>query len=211
MADPLHRPVSEDQAEAKACRAKRHRLRAALRRDAEMRIANIRSTPTGRALYRPRIIFGAIIVLAVLGALLIGKLGYTIEDEGTIPRLRNAIESLDALATGLGRYKFQTGVYPTTEQGLKALMEDPGVEGWLGPYLIQLLPDPWGHPYHYERRTDGTIYLTTRGPDFRLGTADDLYPEPAAWDPGTDWTNGWVPVEQRLPDIEAFFERVNAE
>lgn len=211
MEDPLHHPLSGEKPEAIADRAKRHRLRKAIRRDAAMRIAQIRSTPTGHGLYRPRYIFGAIIVLAVLGAVLIGRLGHSIQDEGTIPRLRHAINSLDALATALGRYRFHTGAYPTTEQGLEALMADPGVEGWLGPYLVQLLPDPWGHPYHYELREDGTVYLTTCGPDFKLGTADDLYPEPTAYDPGTAWTNGWVPVEERLPDIDAYLKQLNEE
>ena len=211
MVDSLHHPVSGTKAEAIADRKKRHRLRTAIRRNAAARIAQISSTPTGRAFYRPRIIFGAIIVLAVIGAILIGKLGFTIENEGTIPRLRHAINSLDALATALGRYHFHTGVYPTTEQGLKALMEDPGVEGWLGPYLVQLLKDPWGHPYHYELREDGSIYLTTCGPDFKLGTADDLYPDPAAYDPGTAWTNGWLPVEERLPDVDAYIKLLNEE
>lgn len=213
MAGPLHHapPGTRAETETAADRARRRRLRAAIRSDARRRIGLIRATPTGRALYRPRIIFGAIVVLAVLGAVLVGRLGRTIEDEGAIPRLRHAVNSLDALATALGRYRFHTGAYPTTGQGLKALMEDPGADGWLGPYLVQLLPDPWGHPYHYELREDGSIYLATAGPDFRLGTADDLFPEPSAYDPGTAWTNGWLPVGERLPDIDAYLRRLNEE
>jgi general secretion pathway protein G len=52
----------------------------------------------------------------------------------------------------LAQYKLDTGVFPTTEQGLKALREKPaGVESWRGPYLPKEIPmDPWGRPYLYK-------------------------------------------------------------
>ncbi len=54
--------------------------------------------------------------------------------------------------TALGTYKLDTGTYPTTEQGLKALREKPeGVNGWEGPYLQKDLPkDPWKNEYVYK-------------------------------------------------------------
>ncbi len=53
--------------------------------------------------------------------------------------------------TALGTYKLDTGVYPTTEQGLAALRTKPEtVNNWQGPYTQkELEPDPWGHPYIY--------------------------------------------------------------
>lgn len=52
----------------------------------------------------------------------------------------------------LAQYKLDTGIFPTTEQGLKALREKPqGVESWKGPYLPKDAPqDPWGHDYIYK-------------------------------------------------------------
>jgi general secretion pathway protein G len=52
----------------------------------------------------------------------------------------------------LGQYKLDTGVFPTTEQGLQALRTaPPGVTNWQGPYLPQEVPmDPWGHAYIYK-------------------------------------------------------------
>lgn len=52
----------------------------------------------------------------------------------------------------LGQYKLDTGVFPTTEQGLQALRTAPsGVTNWQGPYLPQEVPmDPWGHAYIYK-------------------------------------------------------------
>jgi general secretion pathway protein G len=53
--------------------------------------------------------------------------------------------------TALGAYKLDTGVFPTTEQGLQALRLKPGeVNQWAGPYMPQDIPkDPWGHDYVY--------------------------------------------------------------
>lgn len=53
--------------------------------------------------------------------------------------------------TALGAYKLDTGTYPTTEEGLKALRIRPaGAVNWRGPYLPADVPsDPWGHEYIY--------------------------------------------------------------
>ena len=58
---------------------------------------------------------------------------------------------INAYTTALGSYKLDTGVFPTTEQGLQALRVKPeNVENWQGPYLQKDVEgDPWGHPYLY--------------------------------------------------------------
>jgi general secretion pathway protein G len=52
----------------------------------------------------------------------------------------------------LTQYKMNTGLFPTTEQGLEALRTKPAnVNQWDGPYLRKEIPlDPWGHPYLYK-------------------------------------------------------------
>ncbi len=52
----------------------------------------------------------------------------------------------------LGQYKLDTGLYPTTEQGLKVLRDRPeNLPSWNGPYMPQEVPlDPWGRPYLYK-------------------------------------------------------------
>jgi len=59
---------------------------------------------------------------------------------------------INSFMTALGAYKLDTGIFPTTEAGLRALREKPqGVNNWQGPYLPQEIPiDPWGHPYIYK-------------------------------------------------------------
>ena len=52
----------------------------------------------------------------------------------------------------LTQYKMNTGLFPTTEQGLEALRTKPAnVNQWDGPYLRKEIPvDPWGHAYVYK-------------------------------------------------------------
>lgn len=59
---------------------------------------------------------------------------------------------IDALEKALDQYRLDTGRYPSTELGLKALVERPPDEPkWNGPYLKKSVPlDPWGKPYVYK-------------------------------------------------------------
>jgi general secretion pathway protein G len=59
---------------------------------------------------------------------------------------------INSFMTALGAYKLDTGLFPSSELGLKALREKPqAVNNWQGPYLPQDIPmDPWGHPYIYK-------------------------------------------------------------
>ena len=59
---------------------------------------------------------------------------------------------INGFMTALGAYKLDTGLFPTTEQGLAVLRAKPeGLTQWNGPYLPQDIPnDPWGHPYLYK-------------------------------------------------------------
>ncbi|WP_269630900.1 type II secretion system major pseudopilin GspG [Pelomonas sp. BJYL3] len=80
---------------------------------------------------------------------------------------------LDAFAKALDAYRLDTGHYPTSEQGLAALLGRPGGEArWSGPYLQKALPqDPWGNAYVYRSpAADGGDYdLLSLGQDGRAG------------------------------------------
>jgi general secretion pathway protein G len=94
---------------------------------------------------------------------------------------------LDAFDKALGTYRLDTGHYPTTEQGLKSLVERPQTEPkWSGPYLAKALPpDPWGRAYIYRSPGEqGRDYeLMSLGKDGqRGGTGDNI--DISVWDTG---------------------------
>ncbi|TAN41342.1 MAG: DUF2330 domain-containing protein [Nitrospirae bacterium] len=75
------------------------------------------------------------------------------------------------IGVALDQYKKDTGHYPTTTQGLNALIENPSINGWSGPYLKDAnLRDPWNKPYHYEspRRHVGRFYNSRYYKDYDL-------------------------------------------
>lgn len=85
---------------------------------------------------------------------------------------------IEALEKALDTYRLDTGRYPSTEEGLVALITRPGGSGgaqWSGPYLKKDVPlDPWGHAYQY--RSPGTtaeIELRSLGKDGQPGGAGD--------------------------------------
>lgn len=80
------------------------------------------------------------------------------------------------LSLALDLFEQDTGRYPTTEEGLIALVQDPGVSGWQGSYLKSgLKPDPWGNQYIYQIDNTSRQYtLTSAGPDQQQGTDDDI-------------------------------------
>jgi len=58
---------------------------------------------------------------------------------------------IELFGQALDQYRLDVGIYPTTEQGLNALVTNPGVEKWEGPYLKKGIPlDPWDKPYIYQ-------------------------------------------------------------
>ncbi|GAA4030706.1 type II secretion system major pseudopilin GspG [Actimicrobium antarcticum] len=58
---------------------------------------------------------------------------------------------IDAFEKALDTYRLDLGRYPSTEEGLSALLVKPdSAAKWNGPYLRKALPkDPWGQPYQY--------------------------------------------------------------
>jgi general secretion pathway protein G len=91
-----------------------------------------------------------LVVLVILG-LLASFVGPRYFDQLGRSNAKVARAQIDALEKALEHYRLDTGRYPSSDQGLAALMERPGDESrWAGPYLKKQVPnDPWGHPYAY--------------------------------------------------------------
>ena len=81
---------------------------------------------------------------------------------------RGAKGQIALLESAVDTYRLDIGRYPTTEQGLEALRENPGgLDKWDGPYLRKELPlDPWGNPYVYESPSEhGEYAIVSYGAD----------------------------------------------
>jgi len=115
-----------------------------------------------------------LVVVAILG-LLIGLVAPRVLNQLSGARTSIAHQSVARLGSVLDLYKLDVGSYPTTEQGLQALVDRPaGVTTWNGPYLQgEGLPqDPWGRPYLYRdpsSRPGHEYDLCSRGPDPQAG------------------------------------------
>ena len=72
--------------------------------------------------------------------------------QGDKARVTATRAQINNLKTALGAYKLDTGIFPSSEQGLQALRTSPAnMPQWAGPYLQMDIPnDPWGHPYQYK-------------------------------------------------------------
>jgi general secretion pathway protein G len=79
---------------------------------------------------------------------------------------------IDGLEKALDQYRLDTGHYPTTEQGLVALVTKPADETkWDGPYIKKAVPpDPWGNPYIFKSPGEhGDVDLLSYGRDGQPG------------------------------------------
>ena len=65
-------------------------------------------------------------------------------------RQQRAAIDIANIKTALGLFRTDTGRFPTTSEGLEALVTDPGIDKWDPDGYLEKLPlDPWGKPYVY--------------------------------------------------------------
>ncbi|MFL2451257.1 MAG: type II secretion system protein GspG [Verrucomicrobiales bacterium] len=87
-------------------------------------------------------------------------------------------EDLNALQISYLNYKIAAGNYPTTEQGLQALLTKPAeVRGWEGPYFDEAITDPWANEYGYRfpsQKGQKKPDIFSKGPDGQENTEDDI-------------------------------------
>ncbi len=111
------------------------------------------------------------IVLVILGGLM-AILGKNIVNNLQKARTKEAYIQIKELSKNLDTYNLDCTQYPTTDQGLQALAQNPGSEAcpnWgPDPYLKSIPKDPWGMPYTYE--SDGSKFvLKSFGKDKKPG------------------------------------------
>ncbi|MBP0598598.1 type II secretion system major pseudopilin GspG [Herbaspirillum sp. LeCh32-8] len=117
-------------------------------------------------------------VLAVAVALGLPKLVARISHDHS-PQARAAEADMRAIGDGLERYRKDNGRYPSTQQGLLALVIKPArgpvANGWqIGGYVERLPRDPWGNSYQYDAAEDGDSFqLFSFGEAGPAGGGDD--------------------------------------
>lgn len=138
-----------------------------------------------------------LVVVAVIHAIALTLSGrwpwmaHTPHDKVMINITRSAVGRTGPLPLALDMFKSEVGRYPTTAEGLQALVVKPDslttseAARW-HKYMAksEMLKDPWNHPYGYKGPGDvnkTTYDLWSNGPDGQPGTADDI----ANWPQGT--------------------------
>ncbi|MGH8230317.1 MAG: type II secretion system major pseudopilin GspG [Steroidobacteraceae bacterium] len=111
-----------------------------------------------------------VIIIGLLAAVVVPQFLGRVDDA----RIAKAKQDIQALETGLTMYKLDNFSYPTSEEGIKALVEkpnDPNVRNWrAGGYLKRLPKDPWGNDYQYQSPgTHGEIDVFSFGADGQAG------------------------------------------
>ena len=130
--------------------------------------------PPGR-LARGFTLLELLVVMVILG-LLAGYVGPKLFAQIGKSELKVARAQIDALGKALDQYRLDVGRYPSSSQGLQALVQRPAGESrWAGPYLTRAVPaDPWGRPYGYRSPGDhGDYDLWSEGPEGQAGAGDD--------------------------------------
>jgi general secretion pathway protein G len=107
-----------------------------------------------------------LVVIAIIGLLatVVGPKVMDIFDKSKSKVARLQIGEIDK---SLQVFKLDVGRYPTSAEGLQALVSKPGgAGGWNGPYMQELPTDPWGNPYRYANPgPNGGVEILTLGAD----------------------------------------------
>lgn len=130
--------------------------------------------PRGQAGFTLIEVMVVIVILGILAALVVPR----IMDQPAKARITKAQADIRALESALKMYKLDNFQYPTTDQGLQALVQKPDSspepKNWKqGGYLDRLRDDPWGNPYQYlSPGSHGDVDIFSLGPDQRPSEDD---------------------------------------
>ena len=124
--------------------------------------------------FTPIEVMVVVVILGILAAILVPK----VMDRPDQARKTKAKQDIRALEAALNLYKLDNFVYPTTDQGLEALVEEPSSPepaNWkAGGYVDRLPKDPWNQDYLFlSPGEQGSIDIFSMGPD-QVPSDDDI-------------------------------------
>lgn len=116
-----------------------------------------------------------LVILAALAGIVVPKFTRRSKEA----RITAALAEISNLEAAIDAFELDTGRYPTTSEGLGALVQQPGnTVNWHGPYIKRGIPkDPWGNPYVYKQPGQYNQYgydLYSFGPDGQQGGGDNI-------------------------------------
>ena len=122
-----------------------------------------------------------LVVITIIGVLatVVGPMVFRNVGDAKASAARSQLQIFEL---ALEAYRLDTGYYPTTAEGLEALVKAPPSQSepgrWRGPYLKRAVPrDPWSHPYQYAspttEGTDGYELLSFGRDGARGGIGED--------------------------------------
>jgi general secretion pathway protein G len=115
-----------------------------------------------------------LVILTVLAALIVPQ--FTKRSEQA--KITAAKTDIANLGTALDAFEIDNGRYPSNDEGLEGLVQQPAnLNDWHGPYIKQVKNDPWGNPYiyHYPGQHNANSYdLSSAGPNGHDGDDDDV-------------------------------------
>jgi general secretion pathway protein G len=126
-----------------------------------------------------------LVVITIIG-LIMGLVGPRVLNYLSQSKVKAATIQIQSFASSLDLFYLDLGRYPTTSEGLTALVTRPGgANAWNGPYLKNnsVPNDPWGHPYNYRSPSEHGPYeiisLGSSGQEGGTGTAANI----KSWEP----------------------------
>ena len=124
-----------------------------------------------------------ILLVVIIIGMLVGVAVVKLGGKGAEAKITVTRRQIDAYKTALGLYELDNGFFPSTEQGLQALIAQssspPAPNNWKGPYLDppQIRKDQWGHDYIYKNpgtKIPNGYDLYSPGPDGVPDNEDDV-------------------------------------
>lgn len=115
-----------------------------------------------------------LVILGILAAVVVPKF----TDRTRQAQIAKATTDIKAIEDAIEAFNVDNGRYPTTDEGLVALVENVSdLTGWHGPY-IKYQMDPWGNDYQYiypGQYNTTSFDIVSAGADANFNTEDDIY------------------------------------